>query len=262
MSIPTQGGSCDYEKPLEQRASSAGEAETNGESEMLMSVLPVEPLSGAGNGRPRPRIETAPAAAAPWERRMVLIAGAAGLFLLTAVSLTAAGLWYSWGREEANWTVLFRSDDPSVWDTDSPGKKYAIPLKQAPAKFRYLRLRRMDTGESLILPLTSAELRNGKAPSAEAGSWWNGTAKLDWEGRHLGIAQAPRHKFPAHKGMIGVMADGWDVFTGSGFGHKSFANDKQYYCWRGKEIPKTVFEISVTDGPLTAEEKRCLLDKP
>jgi hypothetical protein len=27
-----------------------------------------------------------------------------------------------------------------------------------------------------------------------------------------------------------------------------------YYCWRGKEIPRTVFEIAVSDGPLTAAE--------
>ncbi len=246
---------------MEQRAS-AGEAETNGEADALASVLPVEPSSGVGNSRPKPRIETPPAAMAQWERRLVLVAGAAGLFLVTAVGLTVAGLWYASGREETGWTVLFRSDDPSVWDTDSPGKNFAIPLKKAPAKFRYLRLRRMDSGEMLILPLTPAELRNGKAPSAEAGYGWNGTAKLDWEGRHLGIAQGPRYKFPAHKEKIAVMTDGWDVFTGTGFGHKSFANDKQYYCWRGREIPKTVFEISVTDGPLSAEEKRCLLDKP
>src|SRR4051794_31269807 len=47
------------------------------------------------------------------------------------------------------WTILFRADDPSVWDTDAKGAKgeqIAIPLRFAPATFRYLRLRRMDTG--------------------------------------------------------------------------------------------------------------------
>jgi len=62
--------------------------------------------------------------------------------------------------------------------------------------------------------------------------------------------------------MIGIMTEGWDVFTGSGFGHKCFVNDKQYYCWRGKEIPKTVFEIAVSPGPLTPEERRSLLRRP
>jgi hypothetical protein len=55
--------------------------------------------------------------------------------------------------------------------------------------------------------------------------------------------------------MICVMMEGWDAFAGSGFGHKAFANDTQHYSWRGQEIPKTVFEIAVTSGPLTSEEE-------
>jgi hypothetical protein len=163
---------------------------------------------------------------------------------------------------DANWTILFRADDPSAWDKDAMGAKgeqIAIPLKSAPAEFRYLRLRRMDTREELILPLSPKQLRNGKPPASEAGSWWNGTSKEEWKGRHLGIVQGPRHKFPAPKGMIAVMNDGWDGFAGSGFGHKCFVNDAQYYCWRGEEIPRTVFEIGVSDGPLSTEEKDCLV---
>jgi hypothetical protein len=163
----------------------------------------------------------------------------------------------------ARWTLLFRSDDPSMWDTESrEGENVAFPLSLAPDTFRYLRLRRMDTGEALILPLSSDELKNGKPPSSEEDFWWNGTAKKDWKGRHLGIAQGPRYKFPAPKDMIHVMTEGWDGFTGSGFGHKCFVNDKQYYCWRGEEIDKTVFEIAVSDGPLGPEEKRILLTQP
>jgi hypothetical protein len=96
----------------------------------------------------------------------------------------------------ARWTILFRSDDPSLWGKNvrnSRGEQIAIPLKYAPAKFRYLRLRRMDTGEDLILPLTRSQLQNGKPGSSEAAFWWNGTAKEEWEGRHLGIVQRPRH---------------------------------------------------------------------
>ena len=85
---------------------------------------------------------------------------------------------------------------------------------------------------------------------------------MGWKGRHLGIVQGPRHKFPAPRGMIVMMTEGWDAFAGSGFGHKCFVNDGQYYCWRGKEIRRTVFEVSVTDGPLSAAEKRCLVSRP
>jgi hypothetical protein len=123
----------------------------------------------------------------------------------------------------------------------------------------YLRLRRMDTGEALILPLSFAELRNGQPPSATKGTCWNGTAKKEWQGRHLGIAQGRRQRFPIPKETIGVMSDRLEFFSGSGFGHKCFVNDKQYYCWRGKEISRTFFEIAVTEEPLTPQEKRCLV---
>jgi hypothetical protein len=154
------------------------------------------------------------------------------------------------------WTVLFRSDDPSVWNKDAKGPKgeqIAIPLKFAPAKFRYLRLRRMDTKEALILPLTPDELQNGKLPKPEEGYWWNGTNKDDFKGNKLGIVQAGRNKFPGTSGEITVMYDGWDGFTGSGFGHRYGLNDVQGYCWRGKEIKRTVFEIAVTDDSLSAK---------
>jgi serine/threonine protein kinase len=160
---------------------------------------------------------------------------------------------------DPRWTVLFRADDPSLWNTDSPGARFAMPLRKAPAVIRHLRLRRMDSGEALILALRRDDLDRVGIPTPQAPHRWNGTSKAQWGGRHLGIAQAPRHKFPAPKGMIVVAFQGWDVFQGSGFGHKSFRNDTQYYCWRGKEIPRTVFEIAVTAEPLTAQEKRCLL---
>ena len=43
-------------------------------------------------------------------------------------------------------------------------------------------LRRMDTGEVLILPLTPAELQTGKLPKPAEGHWWNGTNKDDFKG--------------------------------------------------------------------------------
>src|SRR5262245_39461252 len=89
------------------------------------------------------------------------------------------------------WTILFRSADPSVWDTDAKdakGKQVAIPLKFAPEEFRYLRLRRMDTGEAQIVRIAPNQLRNGKpTTSPEEDFWWNGANEEGWKGRHLGI---------------------------------------------------------------------------
>jgi hypothetical protein len=160
------------------------------------------------------------------------------------------------------WTILFRADDPSVWNTESySAAKWALPLQLAPEDMRYVRLRRLDTNEYLILPLSRYELQNGSLPSSEAGYWWNGTAKLAYGGHHLGIVQAPRFKFVAPRGMIDVMNDGWDGFSGSGFGHADGINDRQHYCWRGKEIMRTIFEIAVNPGPLTAAEGCYLLPR-
>jgi hypothetical protein len=214
----------------------------------------------------------APKASVPGEAARTLGADTiplvAGLLLLSTVGIVAVGVRYACGQSQAatqhatapaKWTILFHSDDPSVWDTDNKGRKFAVPLQCAPADMCYLRLRRMDTGEALILPLSYAELRNGEPPSPAGGSWWNGTATKEWHGGHLGIAQVPRHRFPAPKDLIGVMSERLEFFSGSGFGHKCFVNDKQYYCWRGKEIPRTFFEVAVTEGPLSPQEKRCLV---
>jgi hypothetical protein len=191
-----------------------------------------------------------------------------------AVLLVLSAVGPAWGQAPADkqetppvparWTILFRSADPSVRDQDAKnakGEQIAIPLKFAPAKFRYLRLRRMDTGEALILPLTPDQLQNGKPPKPEEGFWWNGANVDEYKGRHLGIVQGPRRKFPEPRGLICVMYDGWDGFAGSGFGHKYGFNDDQCYSWRGKEIPRTAFEIAVSDGPLSPEEERCLVSK-
>jgi hypothetical protein len=164
--------------------------------------------------------------------------------------------------EAERWIVLFRADDPSAWDSPSyTAERFAVPLHLVP-DFRYLRLRRMDTGEALILQMSRDQLRNDKPPRPDTGYFWNGASSLAWEGRHLGIAQGPRYKFPVPNGMICVMMEGWDAFAGSGFGHKAFVNDHQYWCWRGQEIPRTVFEIAVTAGPVTAEEEQYLVGGP
>lgn len=161
---------------------------------------------------------------------------------------------------EERWTVLFRSDDPRRWNMDSDGQDYAIALKRAPAVIHHLRLRRMDTKEMLILPLSRAQLNKSTQPVGAKGYSWNGTAKEEWGGRHLGIAQGPRMPFAIPRGTIVVLNDGWDGWAGSGFGHQAFNdNTGQYYSWKGQQIPRTVFEIAVTDKPLTPEEEGCLL---
>jgi hypothetical protein len=208
--------------------------------------------SGAGNNL-KPRL-------AQRMRTCVRLAvTVAGLLFLSALGQVPG---QAPAAKPARWTILFRSADPALWDTDARGangKQIAIPLKWAPATFKYLRLRRMDTGAAIIIPLTRDQLENAKLPKSEAGTWWNGSNKDEYKGRHLGIVQGPRNKWPELKDLVAVMNDGWDGFGGSGFGHKCFFNDGQHYCWRGREIGWTVFEIAVSDGPLGSNEMGSLV---
>ncbi len=155
-----------------------------------------------------------------------------------------------------DWMVLFRSDDPSVWNTDSPGDKFAVPLRRVPLSIRFLRLKRMDTGAMLILPISHKQLLREDKPEPAEGCWWNGTAADGWGGRHLGLVQAPPLPL-AEKGTI--LVSNHNFFTGSGFGHKMGVDDRQYCCWQGKEVPRITFEIAVTPNPLTEAEKRILM---
>jgi len=88
------------------------------------------------------------------------------------------------------WTVLFRSADPSVWNTDSPDpSKFAVPMARAPGNVRYLRLTRMDTGEMQIISVRHADLARSQTPAPDQEFFWNGAANDEHEARHLGIAE-------------------------------------------------------------------------
>jgi serine/threonine protein kinase len=92
----------------------------------------------------------------------------------------------------AGWVVLFRSVDPSDWDTeiDRDGR-LAIPVARADERIRYLRLTRTDTGDKLIVPVTRERLNKAASALGENESAWQGTATQAFGGRHLGIAQGP-----------------------------------------------------------------------
>jgi serine/threonine protein kinase len=100
------------------------------------------------------------------------------------------------------WTVLFRSADPSVWNTDSPDQaSYALPVSQAPRDVRYLRLKRMDTGESQIVAVRHADLAQTPKQLPENQDFvWNGSANEVHGGRHLGIAETRPLRGMFHKG--------------------------------------------------------------
>jgi hypothetical protein len=159
-------------------------------------------------------------------------------------------------RPPQGWTILFRSDDPAVWNTESPGAKFAIPIRRAHKDIRYLRLKRMDTGDFLIVPIKANQIAREDQPQQAEGYWWNGTAHDSWGARHMGLVQVP----PVLTGQQGkICVSNHDWFAGSGFGHKIRVDDKVYHCWQGKEIAKTAFEVAVSADSLSKEEQRYVL---
>jgi len=156
------------------------------------------------------------------------------------------------------WRVLFRSKKPDLWNTNTQaGDDFAIPLQSTPEKTKYLRLRRMDNGEAIIVPMTRARI--GRVDPQGAKARWNGEGKDEYGGYHLGIAEGPVARFNEGQGTIGVLMDGWDANPGSGFGHAHhIENGGQRYSWKAKEIPAAAFEVAVTTGELTPAERAWL----
>jgi hypothetical protein len=153
------------------------------------------------------------------------------------------------------WTVLFRSADPSIWNSDTnKGPTYfALPLKRAPAGVQYLKLT-LGNGAGVIIPMTNQLL--GTTSDIGKGMYrWNGTGHFNSKAYHLGIADTD---LPVRKGCVSVHAGNPDE-AGWGFGHHHAINDNQGFAWAGQEIGPAVFEISVKTAPLTEAEKINLL---
>lgn len=158
-------------------------------------------------------------------------------------------------RATEGWVVLFRSSDPNDWNTHKQEpERFAMPLASAPAEIRYVRMKRMDTGEQVILALTREELGQDGSEGRYA---WMGARTVNEGGTHLGIDNAD---------WLRTFRDGGKIMVGSrrstggwGFGHAVHKNDVQYYSWAGEEIPRTVFEIAVTARELPLEEQEHLL---
>jgi hypothetical protein len=190
--------------------------------------------------------------------------------LVLLVPLAFAALLAAAGPADAQappadprWKVLFRSDDPTDWDTETRGGAFAEPLFRAPPRIKYLRLTRVDTGQAIIIGMSRGGLKNIRPPINEHGEgavWWSGGGKLEWKGRHLGVVEGDRHPYPCPRGKVAIATKGWDCWFGSGFGHKTFVNDGQYFAWRGQEIKRTAFEIAVTAAKLTDAERALVID--
>jgi len=137
----------------------------------------------------------------------------------------------------SNWEELlvFRSNDPSIWNqsVNKGENHYAVSLKEVPNDATFLRLRRIDTSEGIIIPVQPSHLSQD---GGDHSAGFNGSNEEFYGARHLGIyGEDLPQEVETHF-----------AFGGWGFGHRVDGETIQACAWAGQEIDgKTIMEITV-----------------
>ena len=159
------------------------------------------------------------------------------------------------GDKKQEWTVIFRSDDAAVWNTDrSTGTlSYAVPLREIGGPVRYLRMTRQDTGHFVIIPMKAMWLDRTVTVTSTRGHGWQGEKTRNTGGGYsFGVYS--RRSRPGSSQRVNITYEHW----GWGFGYDRRAK-KSVWTWAGRALDKTTFKIEVTNGDLTAAEAKYLL---
>ena len=131
--------------------------------------------------------------------------------------------------------LVFRSSDPSIWNVSvNDGEDHcAIPLSEIPDNAAWLRLRRLDTGEGVVI---SVQTRDLTQDGGDRSSGFNGSNEEFYGARHLGIYGEDLPQEVETRFAYG----GW------GFGHRVSGETAQACAWAGHEINGgIVMEITV-----------------
>ena len=133
-------------------------------------------------------------------------------------------------------TVIFRSSDPSIWNTKSRGETgFADPVSTVKHPVNFIRIMRAATGEAVIVRVDGSHLLDeGFDPRCG----WNGSGSEFSGGMHLGIY---------HSDLPQDFETRFE-FGGWGFGHPYNDNDRQSWGWAGRQLPETVFEITLLES--------------
>lgn len=155
------------------------------------------------------------------------------------------------------WTVLFRSDNPKLWNTNhSDRNDYAVTVDKAPDDIKYVRLRRMDTRQYVIVPVTKDRLRR---ISHEGGVGWAG-GERHWDRYHLGVYREDWKVPTRTPNEVGLHGGLITTYRGWGIGRLLGTKDQHGYTWNGKKLPRAVaFEVAVTATRLTPIERRLMV---
>ena len=161
--------------------------------------------------------------------------------------------------DAGNWITLFRSSDPAHWglvDRDAKND-FAVDLRKVPDGIRYLKLTDTTTADFVVLETTKQALFSFDVEVQDPSQIvWRGDAVSYLRGGHLGVCDRRRNAGSGEASLTTGTPNG--NRGGWGFGHR-VDREEQGYCWAGRSLPVTVFEIAVKSSPLTAAEKAKLL---
>ena len=144
--------------------------------------------------------------------------------------------------QSADSAVIFCGTDPSLWGSTvyQGEKRRALAIDDLTVDVNWLRLRRLDTGASVLLPATISDLRQKANDEQPQPFGFHAGSDCYYGANHLGVFDE----------SVDTGVEIRFTYGGWGFGHSNDvggeAADSQYYGWAGKEIPgDTVFEITV-----------------
>jgi hypothetical protein len=158
--------------------------------------------------------------------------------------------------KESGWIVIFRSDNPKLWNTNSSDdpRNFAVTLDSLPPTIRFVRIRR-GNGQAVIAPIGKQTI--GVLTTA-ARYRWQGSKPERFGAVLLGIIDNSQN-VKTKPGEVAIVDSYDDVCSGWGFGTRMAHGGPAEACWAGKWIPKEPLEIAVTKRSLSSDEHKLLL---
>jgi hypothetical protein len=143
------------------------------------------------------------------------------------------------------WQVLFHGKNPRKWATrfgDPGGEEWGVDETGVPADISELRLKRKDTDQRRIIPMTNAALYDCSAVDDKY--IWNGTASESYAAVGLGISTV-KSNYPPPVGYVLSGMPCNNDHKSFGFGHRAWIDDHQGWGWNSLDLGPTSFQIAV-----------------
>ncbi len=159
-------------------------------------------------------------------------------------------------EKENGWLVVFRGNSAIYWDTAiDTSNAFAIPLEKIQEEdIRYVRLRRTDTGEVVIVAIGKELFTEGGQVSPNI--VWANNADRRSALRFLGLASAA---LQSGDDLPWIVRQSNRPFSGWGFGSIWGKPGEIATCWQGQRLDSLGIEIAIKGEKLDSSEIRSLL---